>query len=118
MGPIIGRLLDGIRGDEVMLKYLGEIKAAFRAESSQAGSGARHSVSVSIADSLETLSKRELEVLDLLAAHMTNREIGTQLFISTQTVKRHTNNIYQKLSVSSRREAVAKAMGLGILGST
>jgi len=118
MGPIIGRLLDGVRGDEVTLKYVGEIKATFRAELPQAGSGTRDAESVSIADSLETLSKRELEVLDLLAAHMTNREIGTQLFISTQTVKRHTNNIYQKLSVRSRREAVAKAVGLGILGST
>ena len=66
-------------------------------------------------DSLDTLSKRELEVLGLLAQHLTNKEIGEQLFISAATVKRHLHNIYEKLYVSGRREAIAKAKGLGIV---
>ena len=66
-------------------------------------------------DSLETLSKREYEVLGLLAQHLTNKEIGGVLFIAPETVKRHAQNIYQKLSVGSRKDAVAKASGLGIL---
>jgi len=62
--------------------------------------------------------RRELEVLGFLARHLTNREIGSELFISPETVKRHTKNIYLKLSVGGRREAVAKANGLGILPTT
>jgi len=44
-----------------------------------------------------------------------NKEIADQLFISSGTVKRHTNTIYSKLGVHGRREAVAKATGLGII---
>ena len=64
---------------------------------------------------IEPLTKREAEVLDLLAKRFTNREIAAQLFISPATVKRHTINIYQKLSVHSRREAVASARELGLI---
>ena len=63
----------------------------------------------------EPLSRRELEILGLLAQSLSNGEIATQLFISPGTVKRHAHNIYGKMAVSGRREAVAKATALGIL---
>jgi len=59
---------------------------------------------------LEALTKREPEILGLLARHLTNQEIADKLYISPRTVKSHTKNIYGKLGASSRREAVAKAM--------
>jgi LuxR family maltose regulon positive regulatory protein len=64
---------------------------------------------------LETLTSRELEVLRLLGDRLTNREIGIQLGISHLTVKRHTINIYQKLDVGGRQEAVTKAQNIGLL---
>ena len=62
---------------------------------------------------IEPLSERELEVLALLAQRMTNKEIARVLSISPMTVKRHSSNIYQKLAVGGRREAVARAAALG-----
>ncbi len=64
---------------------------------------------------LEPLSQPELEVLGLIAAGLTNREITERLFITMGTVKRHINNIYSKLQVRRRTEAVARARELGLL---
>jgi NarL family two-component system response regulator LiaR len=63
----------------------------------------------------EPLSERELEVLDLIAAGLTNSEIAGRLFIAKGTVKRHVNNIYGKLQVHHRAEAIARARELGLL---
>jgi LuxR family maltose regulon positive regulatory protein len=65
----------------------------------------------------EPLTKRELEVLALLAQQLSNKEIAVQLVISTGTVTQHTHNIYQKLNVTSRWQAVTEATRLGILTS-
>ena len=64
---------------------------------------------------IEPLSERELEVLRLIASGLTNREIAQELFIAVGTVKRHINNIYGKLGVHSRTQAVAKARELQLL---
>ncbi|MBN1873032.1 MAG: winged helix-turn-helix transcriptional regulator [Anaerolineae bacterium] len=64
---------------------------------------------------IEPLSERELEVLRLIAGGLNNREIATHLFITPGTVKRHINNIYGKLQVHSRTQAVAKARELRVL---
>ena len=61
------------------------------------------------------LTERELEVLELLAGRYTNKEIARQLIVSHHTVRNHTASIYDKLQVSGRRAAVARAHDLGLL---
>jgi len=63
---------------------------------------------------IEPLSAREIEVLDCLAEGLSNREIAQRLTISLTTVKTHTRNIYRKLDVNNRTQAVAKGRALGI----
>ena len=62
------------------------------------------------------LTDREREVLDLIAAGSTNREIAEQLFLSPHTVKEHTSTLYKKLRVRNRAEAVQRAQRIGLLG--
>jgi LuxR family maltose regulon positive regulatory protein len=64
---------------------------------------------------IEPLSDRELDVLHLLVEHKTNQEMAQTLVISVNTVKTHLKNIYGKLGVHSRQEAVAKARELNLL---
>ena len=66
---------------------------------------------------IEPLSKRELEVLHLIAEGLTNREIAAKIFVTLNTVKAHNHNIYGKLGVNSRTKAVAQARALGLLPS-
>ena len=61
------------------------------------------------------LSERELAVLRLLASDLSHREIGAELYISLNTVKFHIRNIFRKLAVSSRAEAVARGRELALL---
>jgi DNA-binding NarL/FixJ family response regulator len=63
---------------------------------------------------LEALSDREQAVLELAARGLTNRGIGAELTISDRTVQGHLANIYAKLQVNSRTEAVTKAIQLGL----
>ncbi len=63
----------------------------------------------------ETLSGRETEVLELMAHGSANKAIAAVLSISESTVKTHVSNIFQKLEVGQRTEAVTKAMSLGII---
>jgi len=69
---------------------------------------------LSHAKHLEVLSKREREVLSLVAKGATNREISTALFISEHTVKVHLHNIMQKLHVHNRQQATALAVEDGV----
>jgi len=64
----------------------------------------------------EPLSPREHEILALIAAGLTNREIGERVFISPETVKKHSASIFAKLGVSNRTEAAARARDIGLLG--
>jgi LuxR family maltose regulon positive regulatory protein len=64
---------------------------------------------------VDPLSQRELEVLHLLADGASNEEIAERLVIAVSTAKRHVSNIFGKLTVSSRTQAVARAQALGLL---
>jgi LuxR family maltose regulon positive regulatory protein len=63
----------------------------------------------------EPLSERELEVLGLIASGLSNSDIAQKLFITVGTVKRHINNIYGKLEVASRTQAMVKARQLRLI---
>jgi LuxR family maltose regulon positive regulatory protein len=63
----------------------------------------------------EGLSERELMVLRLLATDLTQREIGSELYLSLNTVKSHTRSIFRKLGASSREQAVARARELELI---
>ncbi|MGM0420356.1 MAG: response regulator [Bacillota bacterium] len=69
-------------------------------------------------DYKEILSKREYEVLGLLARGMSNREIAEELYISEKTVKNHVSNILRKLDVNDRTQAVIKSLKHGLVRLT
>ncbi|MGI9621571.1 MAG: LuxR C-terminal-related transcriptional regulator [Acidimicrobiales bacterium] len=79
------------------------------------GMGTRRSSEVGHEDLIEPLSDRELEVLDQLAGGLSYREIGTELFVSRNTVKSHVRHVYTKLGVASRAEAIQEARRLGLI---
>jgi len=64
---------------------------------------------------VEPLSEREVEVLHFVAAGLSNREIADRLVVSVRTVKKHVQNIHEKLGVHSRTQAVARARELNLL---
>jgi LuxR family maltose regulon positive regulatory protein len=63
----------------------------------------------------DPLSQRELQILTLICKGLSNQEIGQQIFLSLSTVKWHNQNIFDKLDVQRRTEAVARARELKLL---
>ncbi len=61
------------------------------------------------------LSKRELEVLQLMADGLSNQEIAERLFVSLNTIKTHTSNLFEKMDVKRRTQAVEKAKRLSLI---
>ena len=61
------------------------------------------------------ISKRELEVLELMAAGFSNQEIADKLFLSLNTVKTHSSNLFIKLDVKRRTQAIQKAKNLSLI---
>lgn len=66
---------------------------------------------------LEALTERELEILDLLSAGMSNQQIAQHLFLSLSTVKTHVHRIISKLEVSDRTQAAVRAIRLGLVST-
>jgi LuxR family transcriptional regulator, maltose regulon positive regulatory protein len=106
LGLPLARLLQEARSRGVMPEYVQRLLAAFGAgvPALQAGPALP-----------EPLTARETEVLQLLAAGLTNREIADKLVISPGTVKKHSANIYAKLGTGNRVQAVARARELDLL---
>jgi LuxR family maltose regulon positive regulatory protein len=115
-GPPMARLLYEVLSRGISPDYVRRLLAAFP-------SAEPEKTDLSITQVLESqliepLSKRELEVLQFIAQGLTNQEIATRLYLSLYTVKAHARNIYSKLGVKNRTQAVAKGKALGILSLT
>jgi LuxR family maltose regulon positive regulatory protein len=114
-GPPMARLLYEAVTRGIAPDYARRLLAAFPVtEPEQTGPSKTHAPTP---DLIEPLSERELEVLQLIAEGLTNPEIASRLFLALNTVKTHSRNIYGKLGVHSRTQAVARARALGILPS-
>jgi LuxR family maltose regulon positive regulatory protein len=107
LGLSMARLLQEARFREVMPDYVKTLLAAFGSEAASAMAGPTQLP--------EPLTEREMEVLRLMAAGLTNREIAERLVVSPETVKKHTANIYGKLGTRNRTETVARARQLDLL---
>jgi LuxR family maltose regulon positive regulatory protein len=109
--PILTAVADHEYSSDQVMKYARGLLQAF-AERGQELPGR----SILTSDQLrEQLTPREMEVLQLIAAGHSNRAIADQLFIAVRTVKKHASNIYGKLGVGSRTQAVVRARELGLL---
>jgi LuxR family maltose regulon positive regulatory protein len=113
-GAPMARLLRALRDRRAAISqhYLDRLLAAF-----ESGITADDSSFAPASPSalVEPLSARELEVLRLIARGLSNREVAERLFLALSTVKVHTRNIYGKLNVHNRTEAVTRARDLGLL---
>ena len=90
---------------EFTLNYLRKLLLVFR----------RKMGHISINSSIEMLSKREFDVLNLISEGLSNQEIADKLFVSLNTVRTHTKNVNLKLDVHSRTQAVSVAKELGLI---
>jgi LuxR family maltose regulon positive regulatory protein len=109
-GVSMAQLLSELAARGIMPDYVRQLLAAFSTtEPGEAGLSKTQSAFV------EPLSERELEVLQLVAQGLSNRQIAERLFLALPTVKGHNRNIYSKLQVNRRTEAVARARELGLV---
>lgn len=107
-GPPMIRLLQAAASGAVAPATASRLLAAVPA-------GVRDGSGISRSEASESLSSREREVLQLLAAGLTNREIAARLYLSLYTVKAHARSINDKLGAHSRTQAVARGRQLGLL---
>jgi LuxR family maltose regulon positive regulatory protein len=119
-GKPMGVLLRQSMSCDVDQDYVARLLAAFEATDQQSGgvdgpAFERRATPVHSFALVEPLSKREVDVLRMLKTELTGPEIAHELVISLNTVRTHTKNIYGKLGVNSRRQAVARAESLGLL---
>ncbi len=114
-GAPLAALLATVKAEDTRLEsYVHRLLTAFAGDSDLYASPAAQQRATPN-PMIETLSEREIEVLQLIAEGLTNQEIAATLYISLNTVKVHTRNIYGKLGAHHRTEAVAKARALGML---
>jgi LuxR family maltose regulon positive regulatory protein len=117
-GLPMAQLLSAAVAQGIMPDYTSKLLVAFtdttKDERRRAASFPSSSV-IHPSSLVEPLSKRELEVLQLIAQGLSNREISERLFLALSTVKGHNLRIFSKLQVQRRTEAVARARELGLL---
>jgi LuxR family maltose regulon positive regulatory protein len=114
-GPPMARLLYEAISHGIAPDYVRRLLAAFPTkEPERTDPPKTHAPHTEL---IEPLSERELQVLELIAEGLTNQEIASRLYLSLNTIKGHIRNIYGKLGVHSRTQAVARARTFGILPS-
>jgi LuxR family maltose regulon positive regulatory protein len=97
--------MDGLDGKHK--KYISKLMAAL---SGQRGETTDEALFIKVqGEIIEPLTKRELEVLRLMCEGLSNQDIADQLIVSINTVKKHTSNVYAKLGVRNRAQAVLRA---------
>jgi len=113
-GQPMADLLEQTISQNIEADYARNLLAAFPEQVQQA---VKFDVELitSIQPLVEPLSERELEVLRLMAAGLKYNDVADKLVVSVNTVRHHTRNIYSKLDVNSRSQAVARAQDLGLL---
>jgi LuxR family maltose regulon positive regulatory protein len=111
-GPRMTSLLSEAAANGIMPDYVAQLQTAFEAEErkSEVESDPHHFQGL-----VEPLSRRELEVLRLVAQGLSNQEISERLFLALSTVKGHNLKIFEKLQAKRRTEAIARARELGLL---
>jgi LuxR family maltose regulon positive regulatory protein len=112
-GPPMASLLYEALKREIAPEYVQRLLAAFPVSDPEKAASTKSKVDQP--GLIEPLSEREIDVLQFLAKGLTNQVIATRLFLSIHTVKTHTRNIYSKLGVNNRTQAVSKARALGII---
>jgi len=113
LGPGMESLLRALLMRDAAPEYLGRVLSAFSA-ARPADEVTMQRARPEAKGQVGSLTYRELDILRLLQERMSDKEIARRLSISSLTVRTHTNNIYQKLGVNGRREAVSKALELHI----
>ena len=114
-GVPMAKLLSVAAERGMMPAYVGKLLTAFAAEKQVRESALAESASSLSPLLTEPLSRRELEVLRLLAEGLSNQEIGERLFLALDTIKGHNRRIFEKLEVKRRTEAIARGRELGLL---
>ena len=114
-GRPMAQLLSEAATRGIMPDYTGKLLAAFDAEGRIDPDDSPRLATLASQPLVEPLSDRELEVLRLIAQGLSNREISERLFLAVITVKGHNRNIFRKLQVRRRTEAIARARELGLL---
>jgi len=109
--PLV-ELLSVANAQGIMPDYTHKLLTEFSAEQSDLSSESSRIVDQPL---IEPLSDREMEILQLVAEGLSNREISDRLYLALSTVKGHNRNIYGKLGVERRTEAVARARELGLI---
>jgi len=115
-GPPMASLLYEALDRGIATDYVQRLLAAFPVTEPEEAASTKSQVDQS--GLIEPLSEREIEVLQLIAKGLTNPVIATRLVLSVHTIKTHTRNIYSKLAVNNRTQAVVRARTLGILPPT
>jgi LuxR family maltose regulon positive regulatory protein len=114
-GIPMAKLLSETAASGIMPDYVSRLQAAYMTEKHKSEAESSVSPALPAQALIEPLSKRELEVLRLIAQGLTNQAIGERLFVALDTVKGHNRKIFGKLQVKRRTEAVARAHELGLL---
>jgi LuxR family maltose regulon positive regulatory protein len=111
-GSLMARLVSEAAAHGMMPNYTGRLLTVFEAAEHKSADESHPPLAQSLA---EPLSKRELDVLQLIAQGLSNSEISERLFLARDTVKGHIKKIFGKLEVQRRTEAVARAREVGLL---